>query len=244
MSFFQSALNLASKEFHVFPLITNGKEPAIKDWQAQAATTAPKIKTFWVDPILDIIQPFNIGISTSNFKRDLALLVVDVDDKNGKCGSDTLLQLELKGQYFPDTLTQLTPTGGRHLIYKVKTGVVKRHSTPIKNNNTNEMIFNLVVVNSTFPFINGGVEVAAEGVLSETEGSTYIYEHAIGSTSFGLGSKMDLTIGGGPDSGFISFQINDVVTGILVAYDINIGNEDNKGGHISVEVPFAVINTN
>ena len=61
----------------------------------------------------------NIGISTTSYGNGKALLVVDVDNKNGKDGDATILGLELEGMEFPVSLEQSTPSGGRHIVYVV-----------------------------------------------------------------------------------------------------------------------------
>jgi len=43
--------------------------------------------------------------------------VLDVDDKNGKRGSDTLADLEAEYGKLPETVTVLTPSGGKHLYF-------------------------------------------------------------------------------------------------------------------------------
>lgn len=127
MSKLEHALELAEQGFHVFPLIENGKFPLIDQWQIKACRDPEQIKKWWTCPVLDIEQPFNIGICTTRFGDDKGLIVIDVDNKNGKCGDDVLLDIILDGADIPDTLEQITPTGGRHLIYiadePVKQGV-------------------------------------------------------------------------------------------------------------------------
>jgi len=116
MSFYKKALKLAEFGFFVFPINPNSKTPAVpfKD----AATRDPdKIKMFWVDPVMGWEQPFNIGISTSHFIGNKALVVIDVDNNKGKKGSEELLKLEISGKNFPATFAQKTPTGGEHLVY-------------------------------------------------------------------------------------------------------------------------------
>lgn len=112
----ESALNLAKMGFHVFPIGANSKVAAIKDFPNVATTNQDQIKSWWAD------RPYcNVGISTSSFNGgDSALLVVDVDNKGTKKGDDEIIKLEIQGKEFSPTLTQRTPTGGRHLIYRVK----------------------------------------------------------------------------------------------------------------------------
>lgn len=113
-----AALSLTKMGFEVFPLGYDSKIPAIDDFPNRASIDPEKLKLFWIDPVMEHEQPFNVGISTTKFK-DGALLVVDIDSKNGKDGESDLLRLELEGFSFPTTLEQKTPTG-RHLIYSVE----------------------------------------------------------------------------------------------------------------------------
>lgn len=118
MSFLAAALDLASRGFHVFPLVANSKLPLIEDYPTLATRDPEQIKRWWLDPILGIEQPHNVGISTTRFGDFEALVVVDVDNKGKKNGDEEILKLELEGKDFPETFTQTTPTGGRHLIYR------------------------------------------------------------------------------------------------------------------------------
>lgn len=120
MSFLEAALTLAKKGFHVFPLIPNSKLPAKegRDFPNRATTDEKQIKRWWM------VNPnFNIGISTSKFGEDGALLVVDVDNKNEKNGVKEAELLAANGFKFGSTFEQQTPTGGFHFVYKVKTPV-------------------------------------------------------------------------------------------------------------------------
>jgi len=112
--FLKHAIELARQGFRVFPLVANSKTPLIENFTEEATTDEEKIKAWWLDPVLGLEQPYNIGIPTND------LLVVDVDNKGIKKGDEELLKLELSGLEFPSTRTQYTPTGGKHLIYKVK----------------------------------------------------------------------------------------------------------------------------
>lgn len=117
---FNTALGLAKKGFHVFPLLVNSKLPMIPDFPNAASRDPEQIKRWWVDPVMDLAQPFNIGISTSRFGDDESLIVIDVDNKDGKKGDDVILSLEMEGKEFPETYVQKTPTGGRHIVYRTK----------------------------------------------------------------------------------------------------------------------------
>lgn len=123
----QMAQYLATIGFHVFPLHANSKVPAIDGFPIRATRDPEQIDDWWFDPILEIERDYNIGISTSRFWDDESLVVIDVDNKDGKSGDDTLIQLDMEGKETPNTCIQTTPTGGKHLIYRnpfpVKQGV-------------------------------------------------------------------------------------------------------------------------
>ena len=106
------ALSLSEQGFYLFPLVPDGKTPAIKEWQNYATRDKDQIRKWFADPAK------NAGIFTGKFGDDEALIVVDVDIKNSKNGEESMLMLELEGKEFPATLEQVTASGGRHLIYK------------------------------------------------------------------------------------------------------------------------------
>jgi hypothetical protein len=127
MTKLESALDLAARGFYVFPIIAGQKRPpAVQNWQDFAMRDPAVIKSWWTNNPND-----NIGIFTGKFAtmlddkrwREDALLVVDVDVKGEKNGDLTLLRLELEGRTLPDTFAQTTPTGGRHLVYRVRAPV-------------------------------------------------------------------------------------------------------------------------
>ena len=115
----EHALELAKMGFHVFPLKTNSKLPLIKDFPNVASRDPKKIESLWRDPVMGMERDYNIGISTSRFGEDEFLLAIDVDNKGKKKGDEELLKLELQGKEFPPTFTQITPTLGKHLVYRV-----------------------------------------------------------------------------------------------------------------------------
>lgn len=104
------ALALAAKGFHLFPVIQDGKTPAIDDWPNKATRDATQLGRWFTGD-------YNIGVATGKFGDDQALLVIDVDNKGGKNGDAELFALDMDGFDFPPTLEQSTPSGGRHLIY-------------------------------------------------------------------------------------------------------------------------------
>ncbi len=115
----EHALALARRGFHVFPVKTGQKSPPlIKDFPTHATRDEAQLQAWWAK-----WPAANIGISTSKFGDSEALLVVDVDNKGDKDGDGSLLALELAGSEFPDTYIQRTPTGGRHIVYRVPASV-------------------------------------------------------------------------------------------------------------------------
>lgn len=121
-SMLDKALALAAKGFYVFPLVPDGKTPAIAGFPQRASRDPEKVKELWTrtDPVSGAVEArsFNIGIYTGRYGDDKALLVVDVDVKKGKKGLE-----ELKRHQFlhgvPETLSVDTPSGGLHLYYVV-----------------------------------------------------------------------------------------------------------------------------
>jgi len=118
----EAALHLAAMGFYVFPVVPNGTEPLVKGWQEKASCDPDRVRALFKK-----YPNANIGIYTGRFSRDQALIAIDVDVKDGKPGRDSLLKLELEGKDLPLTRTQVTPSGGAHLIYvhnaAVKQGV-------------------------------------------------------------------------------------------------------------------------
>jgi hypothetical protein len=119
MSMLDSALYLASLGFHVFPgeIVTaeNGKlvkKPMWRGWKQDATCDLAVIERIWRR--VSHALPF---ISTSYYTNGTLwhLNVIDVDNKEDRCGSASLGAL---GFPLPVTFTQRTPTGGFHLIYK------------------------------------------------------------------------------------------------------------------------------
>ena len=111
MSKLETALALAERGFHIFPCEPNGKLPVIKDYPNRATRDEETIRRWFAG------TDRNIGISTTKFGDNQALVVVDVDNKGGKNGDEKIFELELQGYELPASLEQSTPSGGRHIIY-------------------------------------------------------------------------------------------------------------------------------
>lgn len=114
-----AALALAAQGFHVFPLVAGGKLPAVADF-ANVSTRDPERlrELFWCG-VMNRDHGFNVGIYTGKFGDDPAasLVVIDVDNKNGKNGTAELNALG-PALGLPATYTQWTPTGGFHVVYR------------------------------------------------------------------------------------------------------------------------------
>lgn len=114
----QHALALAAQGFWIFPIEAGVKSPPrIDDFPTKATRDEAQIRRWWTCPVMGFEQDFNIGISTSRFRRDETLLVVDSDNKGGKNGDQTIARLEVEGKVLPATFVVRTPSGGRHLVY-------------------------------------------------------------------------------------------------------------------------------
>jgi len=110
----EGALHMFDEGFKVFPLAPGTKIP-LKDlnwreWCMKA--TRQKIERTGTAN-----ANYNWGIATGESK----LLVVDLDNKKGKDGIETFKHLlSDNAKDLTNTLTTITPTGGRHLIYRAE----------------------------------------------------------------------------------------------------------------------------
>lgn len=109
MSKLDTALELAAKGFKVFPIAVGQKRPPLLNgWPARATSDPEEVRQFWL-----AIPDANIGIHCEG------LVVIDVDVHKG--GMESLETLDdLIG--FPATYEVETPTGGRHIYYRLPEG--------------------------------------------------------------------------------------------------------------------------
>ncbi|TXG77614.1 hypothetical protein E6Q11_02475 [Candidatus Dojkabacteria bacterium] len=114
----ESALKLAEMGFFIHPLRPDTKAPAKDSWQVLATRDPQQIQRWWAEN-----PNYNVGIFTTKFRESESILAIDIDQKNGVNGEDTIFELELEGKIFPKTFTQKTASGGTHLIYRTKTPV-------------------------------------------------------------------------------------------------------------------------
>ena len=105
----EAALALAAKGFKVFPIKPGAKHPPLLNgWPTKATTDPATVETYWL-PMPDA----NIGLHC------VGMIVLDVDTAKG--GAESLEFLRMTHD-LPDTLTTLTPSGGRHLFYRLPEG--------------------------------------------------------------------------------------------------------------------------
>jgi len=129
-----AGLNLASRGWHVFPLIPGSKRPAIRAWEERATTDPERIARCWAT------GAYNIGIATG----PSALVVLDLDTPKDTGdtappewrapditdGTDVLAALcQRHGQPYPsETYTVRTGRGGTHLYLTAPQGTELRNS--------------------------------------------------------------------------------------------------------------------
>ncbi|WP_399942898.1 bifunctional DNA primase/polymerase [Streptomyces sp. BBFR25] len=129
-----AALDAASRGWHVFPLITGAKRPAVRDWETRATTDQERITRCWTH------APYNVGIATG----PSGLIVIDLDTPKGPDdtppaewaahgvtdGADVLALLcERHSKPFPaGTYTVRTWSGGTHLYFAAPEGEPLRNT--------------------------------------------------------------------------------------------------------------------
>jgi len=112
MNKFEVAKKLVARGLYLFPVVAQRKTPAIKKYTEKATDELKRLELWFKK------QNKNIGIATSKYGTNEALLAIDIDTKPGKKGWESFQKLKEKHS-FPKTLTQKTTTGGFHLIYKI-----------------------------------------------------------------------------------------------------------------------------
>lgn len=120
----ESAQAWAAGGWEVFPL--NGKIPAIRGGRGvlDATTDPEQIKAWW-----DQYPDANVGVRVPE-----NMVVLDVDGPNrrphpGK-GLEGLAQVEAEHGPLPTTLTQITGSGGLHLVFKRPAGKLSKAGLP------------------------------------------------------------------------------------------------------------------
>jgi hypothetical protein len=126
-----SALRYAARGMYVHPLLVGGKEPRWLDWEARATRDPELIRRTWGR------APFNIGVACGPSQ----LVAIDLDvphegdvppsEHAGVVDGTGMLQVlaaQTSGAGVTPTLTVRTPSGGRHLVYRMPAGAVVRNT--------------------------------------------------------------------------------------------------------------------
>lgn len=105
-----AALRYAARGWPVFPLAPRGKTPLVPDGFKAASSYAEQIDAWWTQ-----WPDANIGIPTGAAS---GLFVVDLDDKDGRDGSQHWTELATKNGGDGAPLEHFTGSGGLHLVYR------------------------------------------------------------------------------------------------------------------------------
>jgi len=103
------ALQLAAKKFHVFPVRhgeDNSKRPLTPRGHLDSTTDLGQVEKWWSE-----FPDAKVGV----FTGASGIVVLDVDQKNGKDGWDSLDKAWVD---VPETFSYSTGTGGTHLVYR------------------------------------------------------------------------------------------------------------------------------
>ncbi len=121
------AVALASQGFRVFPLAARSKDPPIVPKNKPPLMNGEYYDTVPSDDPVEVAAmwtgtdggslDYNIAIDSSD------MLVLDVDNKGDKPGDGALSELVMEYELDLNTLETRTPTGGRHLFYRLPDGV-------------------------------------------------------------------------------------------------------------------------
>lgn len=115
MNFLDAAADLVSLGFRVIPLMPGKKLPLVKAWQRMASDELETLCRWakqWPDA--------NIGVATGAAS---GVLVLDLDVKDGRNGIATIDRLAASGKRLPAAPLVATPSGGRHLFFRMEPGV-------------------------------------------------------------------------------------------------------------------------
>jgi len=108
----KAAIAIARRGLLVHPIRPDRKEPILDAWQKLATLYQDQLAKWWRR-----WPSANVGIACGGLAR---LLVVDVDpDKDGET---SVRALETEHGTLPETVEVITPRGGRHLYFFVRSG--------------------------------------------------------------------------------------------------------------------------
>lgn len=172
-SLLTSALAAAARGWHVFPLVPNGKRPAVKDWQTRATTDRQRIERCWTPGTTAgggwNHARWNVGIACG----PSGLVVLDLDAASPgdtvpdhyeqsaiRNGMHVLADLEGVHGDLPTTYTVATPNGGEHRYFTAPT------ASPAEVRDTNHG--NLAIGNAK---LDWKIDVRGRGGLIAAAGS-------------------------------------------------------------------------
>jgi hypothetical protein len=118
MTVLDDALSYAAKGIRIIPIQPGTKQPGIKSWQTLATNNPDTIREWYEGPY----KGWGVGIATGR-AGNRQIFVLDIDDRDNVHGSDTLTDLENEHGKLPETVTVLTPSGGKHLYFTTPTPV-------------------------------------------------------------------------------------------------------------------------
>jgi len=113
-----------TNQWLVFPLRINQKKPAVPTGLKAATKDLAKIQEWWGKG-----TPYNIGITTGGRTN---IVVIDLDEKNGVSGSQSLEKLEREYGLLPQTLTVNTASGGTHKYFRLAEGSTARNRAAVR----------------------------------------------------------------------------------------------------------------
>lgn len=113
----KQAVGYAQKGWRVLPVQYKGKIPALKDWVNKATSDYEQLKQWFA-------EQHNIGIATG---KGSGFWVLDIDGEEGR---ESLRDLEQAYGELPETLTQITGSGGYHYLFtydkRISTGTPRK----------------------------------------------------------------------------------------------------------------------
>lgn len=112
----QAALDYIDAGLAIIPLKAQSKAPATKHGLNDWSVDAEGAKEYFEDN-----PTANIGIVCGQPSH--GVIVIDLDDHEGVNGIESLRDWETANGKLPETVTALTGSGGKHLLYKCHSGV-------------------------------------------------------------------------------------------------------------------------
>lgn len=106
-----SSLALAAQKVRFFPLVSNSKIPAVGKFSDVATSDPMQIEKMFAN------GAYNSGIACGKVAENLYLVGLDIDNKDGRNGYLILEELQMYDFEFPETWSQITPSGGEHRLF-------------------------------------------------------------------------------------------------------------------------------